>query len=165
MARGNNIIVTNEPRGRRVSVKIDGTPLPGTVMTVKPGTTVDSNGKFEYEPAGVTVGLMTADGTRIPIAVLLEDRKRGRTVNDAYVDGDDAEVYFPLPGEELNVLFQNQSGTGDDVVAGTTLLIVDDGTGKVLPTTGTPESEPFLGLENVTDPTADQLVWAQYTGQ
>lgn len=165
MPRGNSIIVTAEPRGRRMWCKIDGTPSPGVVMTPKPGTTIDSNGTIEMEPAGVTAGLMTADGTRIPIAVLLEDSRQGKTVSDAYADGDLAEVYYPLPGEELNIRFLNQSGTGDDVVAGTTLMIVDDGTGQIIPTTGSPESEPFLALESITDPTADQLLHVLTTGQ
>ena len=165
MPRGNSIIVTAEPRGRRKWVKIDGTPKPGTIMTPKPATAIDANGNIEMEPAGTSAGIMAADGDRIPVAVLLEDSRQGKTVSDAYVDADLGEVYYPLPGEELNVLFLNQSGTADDVINGTTLLIVDDGTGQVIPTTGTPESEPFLALESITDPTADQLVHVLFTGQ
>lgn len=165
MPRGNEIIVTSQPRGVFKGIKVDGTPKPGTIMTPKPGTAIDGNGIIEMEPAGVSAGIMSADGDRIPIAVLLRDDKQGKTSDDAYADGDMAEVYFPLPGEELNVLFGNLSGTGDDVVAGTTLLVVDDGTGKVQPTASTPESEPFLALESITDPTADQLVHVLFTGQ
>jgi len=42
--------------------------------------------------------------------------------------------------------------------------MVDDGTGKLIATTGTPESEPFVLLETVTDPTADTLAWTMYSG-
>jgi hypothetical protein len=166
MPRGNGIIVSTDPKGVFRSCKIDGTPKPGTIMTIKPGTTVDDNGNFEMEAAGASAGLMAADGDRIPIAVLLEDSKQGKTTADAYADGAIAEVYYPAVGEELNVLFGNQIGTADDAVAGTTYLVVDDGTGLVQPTAAQAEdSLPFLALENITDPTADQLVWVLVTGQ
>ena len=71
-------------------------------------------------------------------------------------------VYFPLPGDELNVLKLDVDGTGDDFTIGQQLM-VDDGTGKVLLATGT-VSRPFIALEAVTDPTADQLVHCQFTG-
>jgi hypothetical protein len=163
MALGNEIVVTANPKGNFRQVKIDGTPKPGTILTPKPGATIDANGIQEYEPAGVSTGLMTADGTRIPIAILLSDDYQGKTAADAYVDGNMATVYFPIAGDELNVLFLNETGTADDVVAGTTLLIVDDGTGKVIPTAGSPEAEPFLALESYTDPTADKLLHVLYT--
>jgi len=170
MARGNRIIVSANPKGHFQEVIVDGTPKPGTIMTVKPGTTPDGNGTPEYEAAGASAGLMAADGDRIPIAVLLSGADGeaacppGRTATDAYVDGDRATVYFPIAGETLNVLFGNQAGTGDDLAAGTTKMIVDDGTGKLLPTASTPESEPFIALENYTDPAADKLVHALFTG-
>ena len=162
MAKGNKIIVTANPKGNRLSVVIDGTPKPGTIMTIKPGSSF-VQGRPEYEAAGTSTGLMSADGDRIPIAVLDMDQKGGRPNDEAYVDGEVAEVYFPLPGDELNVLKLDVAGTGDDFAVGDK-LIVDDGTGKVLITAGSPESEPFLSLEVVTDPTADQLVHCQYTG-
>ena len=59
--------------------------------------------------------------------------------------------------------FGNAAGTADDVTKGMK-LIIDDGTGKVVPTTGTPESEPFVAREAITDPTADQLLWCSYSG-
>ena len=171
MARGQRILVSSNPKGVFREIKVDGTPKPGTIMTIKPGTTVDANGRFEYEAAGASAGLMAADGDMIPIAVLLGGADAevgcppGRTSADAYVDGEGGTVYFPVPGEELNILTLDISGTGDDYVAGTTKCIVDDGTGKIVPTTGTPESEPFIALESSTDPTADQLLWCLYTGQ
>lgn len=164
MAKGNEIIVSVPPKGTFKEVVVVGTPLPGTIMTPVPGTAIDANGAISMEPAGASAGIMSADGDNIPIWVLDADWNQGKTASDAYATGTRGMVYSPAPGEELNVLFQNQSGTGDDVIAGTTLLMVDDGTGKVLPTADTPESEPFLALETVTDPTADQLIHVQYTG-
>lgn len=171
MAKGNGIIVSAQPRGVFKEGYIVGTPKPGTVVTLVPGQTApDDTGRWNYEPAGTTAatsGLadaMAADGDNISIGVLLENALEGQLMTTAFATGDRVRIYFPLPGEELNVLFQNQSGTADDLGIGTA-LIVDDGTGKVFKTTGTPESEPFIALEVVTDPTADQLVWCETTGR
>lgn len=166
MPLGNNIVITEGPQGRgaRKQVIVSGTPKPGTIMTPKPGA-ADVQGRPVYEPAGVTAGLMTADGSRIPIAVLDADWKGGRTNADAYEDGEVAEVYFPVEGDELNCRKANESGTADDTVINTTLMIVDDGTGLLLVTTGSPESEPFLARETITDPTAEQLMRVQYIGR
>lgn len=172
MAKGNRIIVTPEPKGRFEEVIVAGTPKPGTIMHKKTGVAT-SGGRFTMEPAGTTAASgsrgMNADGDRIPICVLLTfvdhcacPPSKGAT--DAYADGERGAVYYPVPGEEMNVLYQNQSGTADDVAVGDK-LIVDDGTGKVLVSTGSVEDEPFQSCETVTDPTADQLIWAEFTGQ
>ena len=169
MAKGNCIIVSAQPRGVFKEGYIVGTPKPGTCVVLEPGqTTPDDTGRFNYEPAGATAASgsigMGADGDRIAIGVLLENTLEGKLATDAYATGDRVRIYFPLPGEDLNVLYQNQSGTADDVAIGQP-LIVDDGTGKVLISAGTVESEPFAALEVITDPTADQLLWVEVTGQ
>lgn len=167
MAKGNEIIVSAKPKGHFEEVIVSGTPKPGTVMEFKRSVTSPIGGRWTYEPAGTTAASgvqgMAADGNRLPICVLLPDHLQGKLATDAYADGDRAQVYYPAPGEELNMLVENQSGTADDFVPGDK-LIVDDGTGKLLISASTPESEPFICLETVTDMTADQLVWCKYTG-
>jgi hypothetical protein len=171
MSKGNSIIVSAQPRGVFKEGYIVGTPKPGTLVVRVPAqTAVDDTGSWNYEPAGTTgatsglADAMTADGDTIAIGILLEDALQAKLMTDAYVTGDRCRIYYPLPGEEVNVLFQNQSGTADDLGIGTQLL-VDDGTGKVFKTTGSPQSKPFVCLEVVTDPSTDQLVWAEATGQ
>lgn len=165
MAKGSEIIVSADPKGKFSECIISGTPKPGTIMAKKTTDTV--GGRFTYEPAGTTAASgsrgMSADGDRIPIAVLLPDHLQGKLATDAYADGDRGFLYFPTPGEDLNVLKMDVAGTGDDLAIGDK-LIVDDGTGKVLLSAGSPESEPFECNETVTDPTADQLIWVTYTG-
>lgn len=161
MAQGNKIIVTDYPKGYRIGgIIITGeTPKPGTIMQIDPtGTRVGKNWI-------VKAYNRDADGDRPagPFLVLLEDNKQGKLATDAYAAGDYCELYAPLPGDELNLLFFNQSGTADDVAVGA-LLIVDDGTGKVFTTTGSPETEPAMALEAITDPTADQLLWCVWSG-
>ena len=130
------------------------TPKPGTILQLDP-TVALIGGQHTAKLYN-----RDADGDRPagPYVVLLEDRKRGKTPDDAYAAGDLAPAYIPRAGDELNLLFGNASGTADDVAAGG-LGIVDDGTGKVIPTTGSPEDEPLMFLEAYTDPAADRHLW------
>jgi hypothetical protein len=106
---------------------------------------------------------VTAAGNRNAIAILLEDDNQGGTYNDAYVTGKIGRLYYPIMGEEFNMWIQNISGTADDFVIGDK-LIVDDGTGQLLISASTPESEPFICLETITDNTADAFTWVKFTG-
>lgn len=151
------IVVSPEPRGRFVGAIIDGTPKPGTCMTIKAGV-AKSNGLFTYEAFN-----RDADSDRAAVGILVEDYLQGKLVTDAYVSGTWGQIYFPLPGDELQVLKGDVAGTGDDFTIGQ-YLIIDDGTGKVIGTTGSPEMEPFVCLEAITDPEADVLVHVMYTG-
>lgn len=167
MAKGNRILVTSEPKGVFEEIIVSGTPKPGTCMYPK-NTALTQGERRTMEPAGTTAALgMGADGDQIPVAVLLSGLDHmaappGKIATDAYVDGERGVVYYPVQGEQLNVLFLNVSGTADDVTIGMK-LIIDDGTGQVLPTAGTPESEPFVAMEVYTDPTADKLLLVSYS--
>lgn len=160
MARGSNIIVSADPGGKFTEgiIAAGQTPKPGVVMQ-KVHATALVGGRHTYTP------FTSADGVRplSAIWVLLPDRLQGKTATDAYAAGDRCFLYSPLPGEELNMILQDVSGTADDHTAGEQ-LIVDSTTGKLLATTGSPECEPFTLLETVTDPVADTLAWVEYTG-
>ena len=157
MSTKNKIVLATEPQGVFLEGTIVGTPLPGTVMEIVPATE-PVNGRFSWRVA--TPG---ADGNRMPIVVLLADSLQGKVVTDAYVTGTRGFLYAPAMGETLNMILQDVAGTADDHAIGD-LLIVDNGTGELIATTGTPESEPFKVLETVTDPTTDSRVECQYTG-
>ena len=161
MARGNEIIVSARPGGRFLEgpLTTGSTPKPGTILQIDASAGIDDNGHFSFEPFNAD-----ADGGRPkgPLFVLLPNN-RGGDATTAYADSDHCFVYCPLPGEELNCLLQDVTGTADDHAIGE-ILIVDDGTGKLIATTGTPETEPFMLLETVTDPTADTLAHVIYTG-
>jgi len=155
MAKGNEIVLTGAPMGRYLEGTITGTPKPGTLMQVDVSEGLDGNGRCTYEV--YTPGV---DGNRRMIAVLLPDKLRGKTELDAYATGDHGFLYVPCPGDELNILYQSAAGTvtfGD-------LLIADNSTGLVIPTAGTPESEPFQALETQTTPAADLLIHVFHTG-
>jgi hypothetical protein len=157
--RGTEILATGaQLRGVKKEVIVYGTPKPGTVMQVRTeaGLTADNVETVEVYTPG-------ADGNRRPIMVLLENQLSGKTYDDAYVSGQRGWVYFPVAGEYLNMRLLDVAGTGDDHSFGE-LLIVDNGTGKLIATTGSPESEPFQLLETITDPTADTVALCRYTG-
>lgn len=166
MAKGTKVVVSPFGQGHREECIVIGTPKPGVVMDiVRPG--VQAHGRWNYEPYGTTAASgvqgVAADGNRCAIAVLEEDALQGKTYNDAYVSGTPGFLYYPRAGDELNMWLQNQSGTADDFVIGDK-LIVDDGTGQLLISASTPESEPFICLETVTDMAADTFTWVKYTG-
>ena len=158
MAKGNAIILSPTPRGVFKEGVITGTPKPGIVMQIDVSEGLDGTGSLTWEAFNAD-----ADGDQRLIAILLPDEFQGKTETDAYVAGDRGKVYIPAAGEEFNMLLADVAGTGDDHAFGE-LLMVDDGTGKLIATTGSPESECFQLLEAVTDPTADQLVHVIYTG-
>ncbi len=93
---------------------------------------------------------------------MLPDWLQGRLATTAYAAGEKCFGYIPLPGDELNLMLQNVSGTAT-IAIGTT-LIVDDTTGTMIATTGSPEIEVAFMLEAVVDIAADQLAWCIWTG-
>lgn len=159
MARGNEIIVTSNPRGNFCEGIINTAEKPGTIMQR------DASVALVGGRATFVAYNRDADGNRPAGAhwVLLPDHLQGKGPTDAYTAGDRGFLYAPLPGDELNLLFGNAAGTADDIAKGD-LMIVDDGTGKIIETTGSPECEVALALEAIVDPTADQLLWVEWTG-
>lgn len=161
MARGANIIVSSPARGLFMEGVIGAglTPKPGTIL--EQDTSVDLvGGRFTYKLYG-----QTADGDHPagPFYILLNNQYTGQLVGTAYAAGERAFLYAPVVGEEFNLLLKDVSGTGDDHTKGEK-MIVDTGSGLLIATTGTPETEPFVLNETITDPTADQLVWVTYSG-
>jgi hypothetical protein len=162
MARGNKIIVIapDHPKGVQMEgiIGVGQTPKPGTIMQ-KDTSVALIGGRHTYVPYNAD-----ADGgnPKGALWILLEDRFRGdRTELSAYAAGDRCFLYCPLAGEEFNMIVADVSGTAN-ITAGT-MLMIDDTTGKLVATTGV-ESEPFLLLETLTAPAADQLAWVEYTG-
>lgn len=156
--RGNTIIVSANPQGKFMEGRISGTPKPGTAMQIKTSSGMGDDGRFTYE--AYTPG---TDGEQRETIILLEDWGLGKLMTEAYVDSDRGFLYSPVMGEELNVLKGDVAGTADDLAFGD-MLMRDTGTGKYIKTTGSPESEDFQCLETITDPVADVLVHAKYTG-
>lgn len=159
MARGNCIVVSAYREGRKVEGYVATAEKPGTVMQIDP-TVALKLGRHTWKKYD-----RAADGDRPsgPIIVLTEDWGQGKSVSDAYTAGDRAFGYVPEAGDELNMLLGDVAGTADDHSAGE-MLMIDDGTGKLVATTGSPQSTPFMLLETITDPVADTLAWVSFSG-
>lgn len=161
MARGNGIIVTADPRGvfGEGVVAAGETFYPGMIVQRDP-TVALAGGRPTYK-----IYNRDADGDQ-PLGsfwVVRHDYLQGKTVSDSIAAGTRCFVYSPVAGEELNLLIENLAGTADDHTAGE-ILMVNDGTGKLIATTGSPETEVAALLETITDPTADTLAWCEWTG-
>lgn len=158
MSKGNTILIDLEPRGVFREGYVEGVVYPGQLVKVKPGVSIDGTGRHTWVPYDEG-----ADGDRTTIWVVLENKLEGKLFTDPYATGDRIRVYSPISGEHLNIIIHNVTGTADDIAVGDKMIAVD-GTGHVIVTTGSPESEPFIAMEAITDPTADQLLWVEYTG-
>lgn len=156
-ARGNRILISSQPQGKFLEGYVSGTPKPGTCMEIVNTALVD--GRLTWQAK-------SGDGTRGMVVVLLEDSLQGRTYSDAYVTATRCFLYAPIPGEELNVLKVDISGTGsglEDLSIGEFLKIVD---GKVTAADipPVPEIKPFQATAALVDQAADELVPVIYTG-
>lgn len=161
MARGNEIIVTSNPRGvfNEGYVKTGETHYPGQVLQVD-ATVSLVGGRHTYK-----IYAPGTDGEN-PVGsywIVLPNHLIGKGPSDSYAAGEREFLYSPMRGEELNLLVKNLSGTADDHSAGEKMM-VDDSTGKLIATTGSPENEVAVLLEAITDPTADTLAWVQWAG-
>lgn len=151
--RGSVIVAQANPQGRFGEGIISGTPKPGVVMEMT--TAAMNNGRDTYQVWS------KADGALGPICVLREDDLQGFDYDTAYVSGRRGFLYWPLPGDELNMRVLDVAGTGDDITRGQRFGI-DQNTGKLV--AGSLTNEPFESLEAVTDPTADTMLLVRYLG-
>lgn len=149
--------------GRILEGIVSGTPYPGTVMQRKAATEPVS-GAYTYEAYN-----RDADGNRPQSAlwILLEPGvlDPSKLITDAYADGGRCRLYCPVPGDWLLMLVSKAgTGTGDSIAIGD-ILIVDDETGYLVATTGSPETESFSALETMSDVSATgTLTLCEFTG-
>lgn len=154
MAKGNEIIVTAEPRGTFDEGIITDTSKPGTFMEIVPAT-APVGGRFSWRARSLTAG------SKGPLVILLNDSEQGKTSADAYVSGTRCRLYWLCAGEEYNVRVADVAGTADDVAIGD--LFGVDATGKAKANAGY-ASAPLQALEVKTDPTAEYLLWVKCLG-
>jgi len=152
MSIHNEIVLSADPKGHFIEgiLAAGQTPKPGTMLSIISDDTWEVwNG--------------AADGEQDEVVILLDDHLRGKTIDDAYVAGEHFFAYIPSPGDVVKVLCHNVTGTPDAFAIGDKLIIMD-GLGKCIVTTGTVEMEPFKVIETVAAITADTLVMCRCTG-
>lgn len=153
--KGNDIVLSVPPRGVMEEGIVSGTPKPGTVMQIKAGT-APVNGRFTWEASSVT------SGSPRMLALLLADPEQGKLPTDAYVSGTRCFLYFPLIGEEVNVLTAAEPGTGsaDTFKIGDVLGVSN--AGLAIPNSAYTFT-PFTALEYLVQTPADTqtLLWVK----
>lgn len=164
MAKGNNIIVSANPRGVFMEgiVKTGETPYPGQIVQIDISeATVGGRHTFEIYNAD-------ADGGNPKGAyfVVLEDALQGKTAEDAYAAGERIFVYTPVAGEELNLRWDDtDTGTTTNDLTKGTVGIIQDTTGNIIATAGSPEDEVCMLLEDLSNLDGDTLGWSIWQGK
>lgn len=158
MSSKQKILLSDNPRGRKLSGVANGVIKPGMRVQIDVSEGRSANGLYTFEPFD-PVGTGTIGNRGAAMMIVLEDAVQGRTVTDAYADDELLQVYCPVIGDELLVLLDD----GSDAVSFGDMLI-SRGDGTFTETTGSVESEPFQALETVGNITSDTLVEAMYTG-
>lgn len=161
MSQHNAIVVSPSPQGHF----IEGTLAAG--QTPKPGQFLRLNEDGTY-----SVWNGEVDGERDELILVVEDHLQGKTLNDAYQGGSRFFAYIPLPGDEVQALFNYEADASTSVTAGDK-LVIKSGTGKTAqaivdpeaePPIGPPEMEPLKALETIETMAADTLVLCRVTG-
>lgn len=158
MAKGQDVVVSSNPKGQFLEGIIGDTSKPGTVMQIK-AATVPVGGRHTWIAAAVGT-----DGLPGIIAVLRPDHLQGKTITDAYVSGTRCFLYCPIAGEEVNVLLDEGAGTSNTIAIGDRFML-DAEDGICVPASGTPSSVPFIAMEAYTNVAGSQLTWCTFTGQ
>src|ERR1700744_2220767 len=107
---GNNIVLSPCPKGRRIEgVAYAANMYPGILVSLVSGSTPDGGNRLQWQPWSYTTGESCL------LAVLDYDGDQGFTYSTAYQVGKRCFIYFPQPGDELNLLLAHVSGspTGD----------------------------------------------------
>lgn len=153
----NTIVLSSAPKGVFLEGILSGALKPGHMVEIKAAT----------EPIGGKPTLQAfsgSDGERAMVAILLENEMIGYTCEDEISSGQKVRAYVPAEGEELLVRVSAPgTGTGDSFAIGDKVIATSGGT--FIATTGSPESEPFVVGETISDVTSSgTLVHCYYTG-
>lgn len=155
MARGNKIVV-GTPRGKFIGGIINDTSKPGTVMEMVAAGAVQG-GRNLWQASSV------ADGLKREICVLMDDPLQGFGTGQAYVAGRWGQLYFPVDGDELNMILEDVSGTGDSAAIGDLFGVNEVGK---LEANSSFTFTPFEACEAIAKGgiTADILLYVRFRG-
>lgn len=155
--KGTEIIVSSDPKGVFGECIISGTPKPGVLMEMTTAALISGRPTMQVA--------QRASGAKGPVCILLPDRLQGQLHSTAYVTGARGFVYWPVAGEDLNLLLGDVAGTGcveDTAVAD--LFGVETLTGKILANSAF-GSAPFQAMEARHGfITADSWLFVKYIG-
>ena len=145
MSNSNLILLTPSRRGRFMESKIKTAEKPGTVVQIDVSEGLSVNGW----PAQWEVYAPGTDGHYPGLMGILLPALSGSLATEAYVAGDECQVYIPVNGDEFKLIVGDASSAFGDI------MIPDSGTGKLVADAGTPHFKPFQMLKATTG--ADEL--------
>lgn len=158
MARGAAIVVNADNRGYWDEGIVTDTSKPGTHMEIVPATN-PTGGRFSYRARSA------ANGAKGPIVLLLNDWEQGIVATTATVANTGGhKLYWPLPGDDLNCLVAESSGTGTsgENAIGDRLAVNTSG---LLMAGGALATQPYWLLDRTGLETyASALKWVKYLG-
>lgn len=160
MTRGAAIVLNSMFRGNWENLVLNDTSKPGTFLGIVAATN-PVGGAFLWQARGLT------PGSPGPVLILVNDWEQGQTAaanfpNVASTGGH--KGYWPLPGDELNALVAESSGTGTsgENNIGDRLAIRADG---LLLAGGSLTSQPFYLLDRSSlAAKATALRWVKFLG-
>lgn len=152
--KGTEIIVCANPHGTFEECIVGDTSKPGTTMMMQAGTN-PQGGRFTYVASTVTTG--NGRGK----CILLKDTLQGKNYGDAYVSGTRGFLYWPLPGEDMNILMAGAAGTGSANAFKIGDLLAINSSGKGVANSGY-TNPPYTCQEHIDEvPDVDTLVWVK----
>src|SRR5262245_23392713 len=106
MARGAAIVINADVKGNWDEGIVTDTSKPGTHMEIVPAV-APTGGRFSYRARSA------ANGAKGPILILVNDWEQGQVATTAMVANTGGhKFYWPLPGDDLNCLVAESTGTG-----------------------------------------------------
>ncbi len=165
MAKGNEIFLNGMFGHGRYMPLINGTGgdlYPGTIVQVDYTDAIDG-GVFTAVDYNADIDGGRPKGAHVVVLDTMQ-KMVGRLMTDAIPTLEMFQGYAPIAGDELNLLWADVSGTGTtDVIAIGTVGIVQDTTGEIIATTGSPEAEVCIARERIAL-SGDSLIWCEWTG-
>jgi hypothetical protein len=149
--RGNDIVVSGNPRGVFLEGTLLDSSLPGTIMEMDPNTAFIGG-----EPGRIASAPGTA-GEAVLMAVLINDNLDGLPATSGQATGTRCRLYVPISGEDCNVLVGEASGTGVSVTQGDRLMIAATG-GQIVEATST--NGQWIAMETIHN-TGAALTWCR----
>ena len=110
---------------------------------ISPGMAVELAADGLFDP----VQSAQAAALKTNLKIAKEDALQGKTIDDAYADGDVLFYYEPLPGDEINVLVKS----GENIAIADKLVVEAGGSGLFVEAAG---SETKFQLEALEGPGA-----------
>ena len=161
--QGSRILINgNEPKGRFMEgIANDGTIAPGMAIEIVAGV-APVNGRFTFRRVTTASGAQGQSRLKI---IATEDTEQGVVPalngTNLYSSGYRMFAYCPLPGDELNLLVETESGTGHHFAIGDLLEIdVTTSNGRFILRSGTDAIDAVYVDPNITTPlSADTLCW------